>query len=94
MAVYLFSETIIKRLLYERYSYETSGGSLTSSKQVGVTPINIHTLPSYTNTVTVVAGRGAQRKYDGAPVNATIYPFIAHYVVCKQIGGETIQTTY
>ena len=63
-----FSEALIKSALYERYSFETETGGLSSPLDVGETFLNIKLLGSYTNAVTVVPGRGAQRKHDGAPV--------------------------
>ena len=89
-----FSETLIKNALYERFGYETDTGGLSSPLAVGVTFLNIKLGGSYTNTVTVVPGRGAQRRYDGAPVNATIYQFHAKYIVCRKYKNTTRRTQY
>ena len=89
-----FSEALVKSALYERYSFEANTGGLSSPLAVGLTFLNIKLLNSYTNTVTVVPGRGAQRKHDGAPVNATIYRFHAKYVVCKKYNNATTRTQY
>ena len=89
-----FSEALIKSALYERYSFETETGGLSSPLAVGETFLNIKLLGSYTNTVTVIPGRGAQRKHDGAPVGATIYRFHAKYIVCRKYKNATRRTQY
>jgi hypothetical protein len=89
-----FSEQLIKSVLYERYSFEANAGGLSSPEKIGVSVLNIQTGKPYTNTVTVIPGRGAQRKQDGAPPNATIYPFTAKYIVCKKYSKETVRTQY
>ncbi|MDQ6759733.1 MAG: hypothetical protein M3Z32_07700 [Acidobacteriota bacterium] len=47
------------------------------------------TYPEVKSSVTVVPGRGAQRKQDGAPVNEKIYPFKAKYIVCRKYSRIT-----
>jgi hypothetical protein len=89
-----FSETFIKAELYERYKFEMNTGGLTSPLAVGLKFLNIQTGSPYTNTVTVVPGRGAQRKQDGAPVNEKIYPFKAKYIVCRKYSKEITRTQY
>lgn len=89
-----FSEALVKAELYERYAFEVNTGSLTSPLAVGLTFLDIQIKSPYTNTVTVVPGRGPQRKQDGAPANARIYPFKAKYIVCKKYSKEVTRTQY
>jgi hypothetical protein len=89
-----FSEALAKSALYERYSFEVNTGGLSSPLAIGITFNSINILNSYTNTVTVVPGRGAQRKHDGAPVNAIIYRFHAKYIVCKKYNNAITRTQY
>jgi hypothetical protein len=89
-----FSEALVKSALYERYSFEPNTGGLSSPLAVGITFSTISLLDSYKNTVIVVPGRGAQRKNDGAPVNATIYRFHAKYIVCRKYNNATRRTQY
>lgn len=89
-----FSEALVKSALYGSYSFETDTGGLSSPLAVGITFLKIQILNSYTNTVTIVPGRGAQRKHDGAPVGATIYRFHAKYIVCRKYSNATRRTQY
>ena len=89
-----FSEALVKSALYERYSSEPNSGGLSSPLAVGISFVNIRLMDSYKNTVTVVPGRGAQRKHDGAPVNATVYRFHAIYIVCRKYNNTTRRTKY
>lgn len=89
-----YSLPLIKSLLYERYSFEKETGGLSSPLDIGVKFLDIKLLGSYTNTVTVVPGRGAQRKHDGAPVNATVYRFHAKYIVCRKYSDTIRRTQY
>jgi hypothetical protein len=89
-----FSEAIAKSGIYERYSFEKDIGGISSPEDVGVNFLEIKLLGSYVNTVTVVPGRGAQRKDDGAPVNATIYRFHAKYIVCRKFSDSTRRTQF
>lgn len=89
-----FSETAAKSAIYERYGFEKDTGGLSSPLALGVTFINLNLLDSYTNSVTVVPGRGAQRKHDGAPVGATVYRFHAKYIVCRKYSDSTRRTQY
>ena len=89
-----FSEALVKSALYERYSFEPNTGGLSSPLAVGITFSNINLLGSFKNTVTVVPGRGAQRKNDVAPVNATIYRYHAKYIVCRKYNNATRRTQY
>jgi hypothetical protein len=89
-----FSQLLLKRLLYDRYAFETNTGGLSSPSRLGLSYLTLQNRASYPNTVTVVPGRGAQRKQSGAPVNATIYPFHASYIVCRQFANTTTQTRY
>lgn len=88
-----FSESLVKKALYERYAFEANTGGLTAPGAIGVAILDIKIAKSYANTVTNTV-RGPQRKQDGAPVNATIYPFKAKYVVCKKYAKETVKTQY
>ena len=89
-----FSEALVKSAFYERYSFEPNTGCLSSPLAVCVTFTKIQLMDSYKNTVTVVPGRGAQRKHDGATVNATIYRFYAKYIVCRKYNNTTRRTQY
>jgi hypothetical protein len=89
-----YSEALVQSALYERYSFETNTGGLSSPLAVGVTFNSIRLLGSYKNTVTIVPGRGAQRKNDIAPVDATIYRFHAQYIVCRKYNNTTRKTQY
>lgn len=89
-----FSAALAKSALYGRYSFEKDTGGLSSPLAVGVTFLNLQVLNFYTNTVTVVSGRGAQRKHDGAPVGATVYRFHAKYIVCRKYSDSTRRTQY
>ena len=77
------SEALFKREIYDRYLW-TVNGTTTAPKQVGLAFLSFKTGASYKNTVSVVAGRGAQRIHDGAPVNAIIYPVETKYLVCEE----------
>jgi hypothetical protein len=89
-----FSVALAKSGIYERYGFEKDIGGISSPADVGVTFLNVQLLNSYTNTVTVVPGRGAQRKHDGAPPNAMIYRFHAKYIVCRKYSNTTVRTQY
>lgn len=85
-----FSEQLVKSALYEFYSSQANTGGISSPGAIGVTFLNIEIGKSFANTVTQTA-RGPQRKHDGAPVGATIYPFHAKYIVCEKYSKETVK---
>ncbi|BCM89704.1 hypothetical protein IAD21_01551 [Abditibacteriota bacterium] len=89
-----FSEALIKSLLYERYSFETDIGGLSSPAAIGVKYLSIRLGKSYKNTITVVPGRGAQRRNDAAPPYTTIYNFTAKYIVCRKYSDSVVRTQY
>ena len=84
-----FSVALAKAGIYERYGFNKD-----ESIPYGVNFLEITPLGSYKNTVTVVPGRGAQRKHDGAPPNATIYRFHAKYIVCLKYSDSTVRKQY
>ncbi|MEP6669004.1 MAG: hypothetical protein ABJF10_07630 [Chthoniobacter sp.] len=89
-----FSEALVKSGLYERFSFEKDTGGLSSPLDVGVTLLSFQPGNTFTNTVTVNPARGAERKFDGAPVNATIYRFHAQYIVCRKFSNATRRTQF
>ncbi len=89
-----FSEALIKSLLYEQYSFETDIGGLSSPSAIGIKFLSIRLGKSFKNTVTVVPGRGAQRRNDAAPPYTTIYTFTAKYIVCRKYSDSVVRTQY
>ncbi|MEP6673887.1 MAG: hypothetical protein ABJA78_01985 [Ferruginibacter sp.] len=83
-----FSTGLMKSLIYERYSFQVNTGGLSSPSKIGVTYLNLQPGAAYTN------GSGANRSQNGAPPNATIFPFTAKYIVCKQFSNATTRTQY
>lgn len=83
-----FSMGLMKSLIYERYSFQVNTGGLSSPNKIGVTYLNIQQEAAYTN------GGGVHRTQSGAPPNATIYPFTAKYIVCKQFSNALTRTQY
>ena len=84
-----FSAALAKSGIYERYGFNKD-----ENIPYGVTFLEVTPLGSFKNTVTVVPGRGAQRKQGSAPVGATIYRFHAKYIVCLKYSDSTVRTQY
>lgn len=79
------SAGLFKRVIFEKYR-DTSNG-----QQVGITFQEFQMGAAYKNTVAVVSGRGAQRRFDGAPVGAAIYPIKTKYIFCDKHTDSTIR---
>jgi hypothetical protein len=77
------SEGLFRREIYDRYEWSVNG-TITAPLRVGLNFLSLQVAKPYTNTVSIVPGRGAQRKNDAAPVNAAIYRVAAKYVVCEE----------
>jgi hypothetical protein len=87
-----FSIELAKRKIYDTYAKNVNGTAVAPLK-VGITFISFSTGQSYKNTVTIDAGRGAIRKYDGAPVGATLYPVFSKHITCEQYKDATERTS-
>jgi hypothetical protein len=87
-----FSVALAKRKIYDKYAKNVNGTGVAPLK-VGVTFISVTAGKSYVNTVEVDPGTGAKRKYDGAPVNATLYPVYSKHITCEQYKDATNRTS-
>jgi hypothetical protein len=87
-----FSVALAKRKIYDTYAKNMNGTGMAPLK-VGVTFISFTTGTPYINTVSVVPGQGAARRYDGAPVNATLYPVFSKHITCEQYRDATNKTS-
>jgi hypothetical protein len=87
-----FSIGLAKRKIYDTYAKNVNGTGMAPLK-VGVTFISISAGVPYKNTVSVDPGRGAERKYDGAPVGATLYPVFSKHITCEQYRDATNKTS-
>ena len=83
-----FSTGLAKRKIYDTYAKNVNGTGMAPLK-VGVTFTSFSTGTPYKNTVSVDPGRGAERKYDGAPVGAMLYPVFSKHVICEQYRDAT-----
>jgi len=82
-----FSEQLFKKKIWQRYHYKSiAGGSTAPSApaDIGVSFQTFQLGTSFTNTVSNVPGIGATRISNGAPVNATLYPVKAKFIVCEK----------
>ncbi|MEO7310771.1 MAG: hypothetical protein ABIX01_10245 [Chitinophagaceae bacterium] len=89
-----YSETLAKSGIYGLYGFEVNTGGLSSPLAIGVSFLSIQSASPFTNTVSLVPGRGAQRKHDAAPAGATLYPFHTKYIVCKKYTNAVVRTQY
>ena len=87
-----FSIALAKRKIYDTYAKNVNGTGVAPLK-VGVTFVSFSAGTPYTNTVTVDPGRGALRKYDGAPAGATLYPVSSKHITCEQYKDATVRTS-
>jgi len=87
-----FSIALAKRKIYDTYAKNVNGTGLAPLK-VGITFTSFSTGQSYKNTVTIDAGRGAIRKYDGAPAGTTLYPVFSKHITCEQYKDATERTS-
>ena len=85
-----FSVALAKRKIYDTYMRNINGTGMAPLK-IGVTFISIAEGQPYINSVKVDPGRGAERKYDGAPAGATLYPLNSKHTVCEQYRDRTIK---
>jgi hypothetical protein len=85
-----FSINLAKRKIYDTYARNVNGTGVAPLK-AGVTFISITEGKPYLNTVKVDPGRGAERRYDGAPVGATLYPVNSRHIVCEQYRDRIIK---
>ena len=86
-----FSLALAKRKIYDTYMRNINGTGMAPLK-IGVTFISIAEGQPYVNTVKVDPGRGAERKYDGAPVGATLYPLNSKHTLCEQYRDRTTKS--
>jgi hypothetical protein len=84
------SDALFKREVYDWYN-RLVNGSLSRPIRVGVVFTSFERGTAYKNTVQNVAGRGATRKHEGGPVNATIYPVKMIFHVCEDYNGTISQ---
>ncbi|OYU94107.1 MAG: hypothetical protein CFE21_17530 [Bacteroidetes bacterium B1(2017)] len=84
------SDALFKREVYDWYN-RLVNGSLSRPIRVGVVFTSFERGTAYKNTVQNLAGRGATRKHEGAPVNATIYPVKMIFHVCEDYNGTISQ---
>lgn len=84
------SDGLFKKEVYDWYN-RTVNGTLTRPTRIGVVFTSFERQQAYKNTVTVVPGRGAIRRHEGAPANTTIYPVKMTYHVCEDYNGEISQ---
>jgi hypothetical protein len=73
---------LFKWIVYNRLNLLATGVGGYPSR-IGLTFLSFNVAKAYKNTVSNVAGRGAQRLNDAAPPNATIYPATIKYIVCE-----------
>jgi hypothetical protein len=76
------SVALFKRILYNRVNMLATGVGGNPAR-IGLTFVSFDMAKAYKNTVSVVAGRGAQRINDAAPPNAIMYPASIKYIVCE-----------
>ncbi|QJX45465.1 hypothetical protein HMJ29_00340 [Hymenobacter taeanensis] len=84
------SDALFKKEVYDWYN-RLANGTLTRPSRIGVVFTYFSRGAAYQNTVTNVPGRGATRKHDGAPANATIYPVKMTFHVCEDYNGTISQ---
>jgi hypothetical protein len=77
------SDALFKRKLYDYYNLSVNG-TLSRPVAIGITFNSFTRGTAFRNTVANVPGRGATRRHSGAPVNTTIYPVRASYMVCEK----------
>ena len=87
-----FSIALAKRKIYDNYAKNVNGTGMAPLK-VGVTFISVTAGKPYVNTVHVDPGTGAKRKYDGAPVDAMLYPVYSKHITCEQYKDATNKTS-
>jgi len=84
------SDALFKREIYDWYA-RLVNGSLTRPIRIGIVFTLFSRDEAYKNTVMNMPGRGATRRHEGAPVNATIYPVKTTFFICEDYNGSVTQ---
>jgi hypothetical protein len=84
------SDALFQREIYDWYN-RLVNGSLSRPTRIGIVFTSFNRNAAYKNTVVNIPGRGATRRHEGAPVNATIYPVKATFFVCEDYNGSVSQ---
>jgi hypothetical protein len=84
------SDDLFKKELYDYYNRSVTG-TISSPTRIGIIFTSFQREAPYQNTVEILPGRGAKRKHDGAPVNATIYPVKTTFFLCEEYGSGITQ---
>jgi hypothetical protein len=76
------SAALFQRIIYEKAAGRINPASVSAPKKVGVTFLAFDMGDAFENTLSS-SRFGDKRRYDAAPVGATIYPFKARELTCE-----------
>lgn len=86
------STELFKKKIYDWYKVKVNKASISAPTAIGLQFSSFTMEPAYKNVVVIDAAGRANRKHNGAPLNALIYTAKTNYIVCERYSSGDVQT--